>query len=240
MISVVMNTLGEKEPLLCRAIESYLKQGCELIVSTIEGDRSIRTVKRKYRKVKIVTMPRRDHPGKSPLGSFLQLNNGLKAITGDWFIFGSSNDIIYPGGLEMMRDECLKTGREVCYSAMDHVYQDGSKQPIYFFEYDYDRHFKGNFVADCSLISRRLVDKYLPFRTELNNYAYWDLWLRIYEGEGNVFCYLPVPTWGYFQHPDSMHIKRFRDPKAMAQAEKDKQRMLKLHYEHRERSAVLR
>lgn len=238
MISVVMNTLGEKEPLLCRAIESY--QGCELILSTVEGDRSIRTVRRKYRKVKIVTMPRKDHPGKSPLGSFLQLNNGLKAITGEWFTFGSSNDIIYPGSLELMKSECIKKGKEVCYTAFDYIHPDGSKSTQLFYDYDYERHLKGNFVADCALISRRLVDKYLPFRTELNNYAYWDLWLRIYEGEGNVYCYLPTPTWAYHLHADSMHIKRRGDPKAVAQNQRDKERMLKLHYEHRERSAVLR
>jgi len=99
----------------------------------------------------------------------------------------------------------------------------------YFHEYDYKKHFTGNYVADSSVVSKRLVDKYLPFRVELNNYAYWDLWLRIFEGEGDVFCYNPHPTWAYVQDENSMHIKRWKDEKLMIEAEHDKQIMLSLH-----------
>lgn len=178
-------------------------------------------------------MPRAEHPyghgGKSPRGSFLQLNNALPHITGDWFTFASGNDYSYPFKLETERRMCIAQRKEVCYSAYDYEYEDGSHKSQFFYEYDREKHWHGNFVADCSIISRRLVDKYLPFRTELNNYAYWDLWLRIYKGEGNVFAYNPVPTWAYIQDRSSMHVQRWADPVKMREAEADKNRMLNLH-----------
>lgn len=232
MVSVIMNTINEDPKLLIRAVDSYLIQkNCELIISTVEEDPSISFLK--DRNLKIVTMPREGHPyfskGKSPRGSFLQLNNGLKHITGDWFTFASGNDYSYPHKLKLEVDMCKSRNKEVCYSAYDYQYEDGSKKTQLFHEYDWDRHMVGNFVADCSMISRRLVNKYLPFNTELNNYAYWDLWLRIRKVEGNVFCYNPVPAWVYVQDSDSMHVKRFKDPVKLQEAAKDRERMLSLH-----------
>lgn len=234
-VSVVMNTINEREEYLSLAIESYLKQNnCELIVSTVSDDKSISFIKNKYPECKIAVMERSNHPirygEKIPLGSFLQLNNGLKKITGDWFTFASSNDIGYENKLQLEVETCLKNNKEVCYSAYDFINEQGEITATQLFhEYDWDKHRKGNFVADCSMLSRRLVDEYLPFKVEFNNYAYWDLWLRVREKEGNVFCYNPVPTWGYRQDKESMHVKRYSDEKLMQLANEDKKRMLNRH-----------
>jgi teichuronic acid biosynthesis glycosyltransferase TuaG len=228
-VSVIMNTINEDQKYLKLAIESYLKQDhheIELIISTLENDPNIEFMS-KY-PVKIVTMKKQvEH---SPKGSFLQLNNALPHITGEWFTFCSGNDVTYHNKISLEVDCCLKNKKEVCYSAFNKIDEAGEYiGHVNFHEYDYNKHLKGNFVADCSLISKRLVDKYLPFNIELNNYAYWDLWLRIFKGEGNVFCYNSIPTWGYRQDRNSMHVKRFADPVKMREAEIDKENMLKRH-----------
>ena len=230
-----MNTINENPFRLERAVRSCLDQrGVEvdLIISTVEGDVSIELCK--YLPLRIVTMPKSDHPGKMPRGSFLQLNNALPHIRGEWFVFASSNDYTYPDKLIKEVNACVAAGKEVCYSSYNSTATDpdGKEiivQLIRFHDYDFDKHKKGNFVSDVAIVSRRLVDKYLPFRTELNNYAYWDLWLRIYEGEGNVFCYQPEPTWAYGMYSDSMHLVRKRNPAEQAKELQDRNRMLSLH-----------
>lgn len=232
-----MNTLNEDVLLLHRSIESYLNQervDLQLIISTVKGDKNIKYVKGKYPKIEIIQMSRNNHlisKGiKSPIGSFMQLNNALPFVRGDWFTFCSSNDYAYSNKLCAEIELCFSTSKEVCYSAYDTI--DSNNELIkkyYFHDYDYTKHLAGNFVADSSVVSKRLVNKYLPFKIELKNYAYWHLWLSIFEGEGDVFCYNPHPTWAYMQDEESMHVKRWKDEKLMAEAEIDKAKMLSLH-----------
>jgi len=230
-VSIVMNTIGEKHDVLIRSVASCLSQhgvDVQLIVSTVEGDPCIEWMA-SY-PVTVVVMPKKDHPLKSPRGSFMQLNNALHLVKGEWFVFASGNDAIYPHKLISEIELCLEKGKEVCYSAYHSSDVNGKiVQTVSFHEYDFDKHMKGNFVSDVAVISKRLVDKYLPFRIELNNYAYWDLWLRIYEGEGNVFCYNPTPTWAYVQYDDSMHIIRRKNAGDLAAALVDRNNMLSLH-----------
>jgi len=234
-VSVIMNMVNEDRDYLILAIESYLRQpNCELIISTVTKDKNIHFVQTSYPECKLIAMNRSKHPIKDgqkiPRGSFMQLNNALKLITGDWFTFASSNDVSYENKLSLEVETCLKNNKEVCYSAYDFIDAEGAIiAPVYFHDYDWDKHLRGNFVADCSMISKRLVDKYLPFNLRFNNYAYWDLWLRIRKKEGDVFCYNPVPTWGYRQDPDAMHVQRLKDPRKIAQANADKHHMLQLH-----------
>jgi len=232
VVSIIMNTINEKPYRLERAIKSCLNQKdveVDLIISTVEADTCIELLSG-IQGIRIVTIPKSEHPGKMPRGSFLQLNNALPHIHGDWFVFASSNDYIFPDKLIKEINACIASGKEVCYSSYKATdLNDNVIQTILFHEYNYEAHLKGNFVSDLAIISRRLVDKYLPFRTELNNYAYWDLWLRIYEGEGNVFCYQPEPTWAYCMYDDSMHIVRKRNAVEQAKEIQDRNRMLALH-----------
>lgn len=226
-VSVIMNMYNEKREYLVQAIHSYLTQvGCEveLIISTVEGDINIDFVKESYPKIKLAILPKAKHLGKCPKSSFIQINNALPLITGNYFAFASSNDYAYQDKFKLE----LLSGADVTYSAFDKVSPEGKKlNAVKFHKYDFDKHLKGNFVSDCAIITKRLVDKYLPFNIELNNYAYWDLWLRIYKGEGNVFSYCPVPTWAYRQAADSMHLVRLEDKEKILNAEIDKNRMLK-------------
>ena len=238
MVSVIMNTVNERRDYLSIAIESYLNQKgieFELIISTIEGDPNISFVKNKYPFCRVVTMPRKDHPiskgKKSPLGSFLQLNNALKVMRGDWFTFASGNDFAKPFKLSLEVETAKRAGALVCYSSYSYCDEIGRfKGDQLFHPYDRDKHSKGNFVADCSMISRKIVDDFLPFNTALNNYAYWDLWLRVHKIHGNnAFVYNKKPTWFYRQDSNSMHVQRFNDPKALEQYNKERVEFLKLH-----------
>lgn len=221
-----MNTYNENEDHLIQAIESYVCQNVELIISTIEGDKNDSIFKRYP--VKVNRFKKEDHPGKSPLGSFLQLNAALKLITGEWFCFASSNDVALENKINQEVQKCLSTGKKVCYSSF--YYTDSElniTEEQRFRDYDYQRHKTINFVSDCALIHRSLF-KHLPFRTEYKNYAYWDFWLRVYEGEGNVFCYNPTPTWKYRQGA-GMRFDRERNQEQVRQAGIDRSYMLSKH-----------
>jgi len=223
MVSVIINTVNEKPEILKRAVDSYLNQGAQVIISTIENDVSLN-----MKGVDFAVMSKEEHPGKSPQGSFMQLNNALPLIRGEWFCFASGNDYAANWKLSSELKRCKETDSLVCYSAFFTV--DGRKKRVKrFHEYDFNKHLKGNFVSDCALIHISLVKKYLPFKIELKNYAYWDLWLRIYKGEGNVFCYNNAPTWFYIQNANDMHNIRKRSPQLIKEAEKDKRTMLNLH-----------
>jgi hypothetical protein len=230
--TVIMNVYGEKEAYLKEAIDSYISQKkAKLVVSTVEDDACIEYIEKNYPEVEVVVMLLKDHSGRSPNGSFLQLNNALDRIEGDWFCFASSNDYSAPAKIENEIMLCKSTNKLVCYSDFYNVYpeENDALKLISFHSYDFKKHLKGNFVSDCALIHKSLVDKYLPFITEFNNYAYWDLWLRIYEGEGDVFVHNPYPTWYYRQLDNSMHIERRESDDKVSQQYEDKWRMLQTH-----------
>ena len=127
LVSIILNTYNEKKEYLVEAIESYLHQTIktEIIVSTIDDDRNLELIK--SFPVKVVTMKKEEHPGKSPLGSFMQINNALSSITGEWFSFASSNDIALPFKNEMEVNCCMNNGKDVCYSAFDIIDESGMK-----------------------------------------------------------------------------------------------------------------
>lgn len=236
MTTVCINTLNEHPDYLCQAIESYLRQTSpvHIILSTVERDRSVPFVRENFPSVQVLEFPVRDHPIshgiKSPVGSYLQINYALEHLRGDWFCFASSNDTAHPDKIRMEIASCLDNNKEICYSAFNEVTEDGEYlRTLKFGKYSYDRHLQGNFVSDCALVSRRVIDKYAPFRVTMKNYAYWDFWLRVYKGEGDIFCYNPLPTWNYRQSSESMHIKRMKSPDEVAKNNQDREFMLSFH-----------
>lgn len=224
MVSIIINTINENPDVLRKAVNSYLRQGdCQVIISTIEGDESLN-----LKGVDFAVIKKSDHVGKSPRGSFSQLNNALELIRGDWFCFASGNDYAEPHKLAQEVEKCIKSNKEICFSAF-YTVTEGRKVSTLFHDYDFNKHLKGNFVSDCALMSKRLVDKYLPFNLDLNNYAFWDLWLRIYEGEGDVFVYNDSPTWNYIQNADDMHNLRKKSKTQQVIAKRDRNIMLTNH-----------
>ena len=98
--------------------------------------------------------------------------------------------------------------------------------------YSRELHLRGNYVSDCSLVRWAVLRRYLPLREEWGNAAFWDLWLRVAEGEGEeAFTYNPEPTWVYRITAGSRHMRRRRDPAWRARERALKARMVASHRE---------
>jgi len=220
-VTVIINTINENYLVLKRAVNSYRGQCSQIILSTIEGDSCIG----KFEGVEYAIIKKKDHVGKSPKGAYQQINNALKLFKGDFLCYASGNDYAEPNKIQTELDCLLSTNKDICYSSFYSVTKD-VKTPVLFFDYDYQKHLNNNFVSDCSLISKRIVDKYLPYNLELNNMAHYDSWLRIFNGEGNVFHYNPIPTWNYIQNENDMSKLRMKDKSKIQQNFEDRQRML--------------
>jgi len=200
-----------------------------VIVSTVDGDANIPLIVSDFPSVEIVTMPREKHPGHSPLGSFIQLNNAMPHVKGEWWCFASGNDYVYPNKVESEIRAAKQA--KVVYSDFNYVSETGGiKSRQRFRPYDPNAHNTTNIIPDCSLIHSSILYDFMPFRTEFNNYAYWDLWLRVREKYGpSVFAHNPLATWGYRQGSADMHVKRTKSPEQQAQATADRKRMLNTH-----------
>ena len=222
-VSVVMNSYNEKPEYFLEAVQSYLNQKdvrVELIVSTVKGDPCIKVCKKYPIKLVINETP----------GIYSQLNAGMKMVTGDWVVYASSNDKALDTKLIYEVNMCIDNKKEVCYSAFNKCDDElNVKSAMSFPKYDYKEHLKGNFVSDCALFSRRLLDKYMPFKEEYGNFAYHSFWLRIYEGEGDVFVYNDSPTWMYRIGNKSRHISKQNDKELLSLEKMQKQEMLKAH-----------
>jgi len=225
-----MNIRDEKPEHFMAAVESYAKQNCEIIVSTVPNDLCIKML----RGVKIVTLD--NAPERSPLGAYLQLNNALKHINTDWWCYASSNDIAYPHKIETEIVTCLEQDAKICYSAYDTMTEHGrfiATREMH--RFDANKLYHACYISDCAMIHSSL-NKYLPFDLRYKNYGYWNFWLTVYENEGNVFAYNHLPTWSYRLSENSMHIKRMKNPKLVAEYEQLKNEMLKEHVQNIERN----
>jgi ribosomal protein L24E len=150
----------------------------------------------------------------------------------DWFSYASGNDVAAPTKMINEIECCLKNGKKICYSNFYHTDKDLKvTRTTDFYKYDYKVHLKGNFVNDCATIHKSILDKYMPFDITWKNHAYWDFWLRVYEGEGDVFCFNPNPEWYYRVSKNSKHIQRSRNPEKIKQNKKMKYKMLQSHAE---------
>jgi hypothetical protein len=203
LVSIIINTVNEDPALLEKAISSYENQvgvRTQIIISTISGDPSLAIAINHGLEVSI-------SPQK---GIYEQLNYATKFIKGAWFCYASGNDAAEPYKCRMEIQHCYETNKLVCYSAFkvaDNSLKVYSSRK--FHQYDYKKHLAGNFVSDCAMIKTDLLMKFLPFNNQVyGNHAYWDLWLRIYEKFGNLFCYLDHPTWIYRQEDKSAHLQR--------------------------------
>ena len=227
-VSVVLNSINERADYFDLGVRSVLNQeGVEvqLILSTIENDVSIERIKDYKGDIDVVTMPANEHPGHSPLGSFMQLNNAMKALEGDYYTFAAANDIMETFKCKQETDLLGKT-RKVCYSGYYEMDANGNINGGQgFYAYHPVKHRTLNFVADCSMVEVETLLKYMPFRTQFHNYAYWDLWLRIYKDLGNVFVYNPNSTWRYRQNAEAMHVRV--TPQEAAQRANDRKAMLR-------------
>lgn len=204
--SVVINTYRDNTKNLIRVINNYKNQkgvNVQIIISTVEGDTAIDIAKEYNCDLCVSGEP----------GIYQQLNNAIKLVKNDWYCYASGNDVTYPDKLLQEIQCCIKSNKLICYSDFDTAKANSKTiKKRSFYKYSYEKHLQGNYVNDAGLIHKSILDKYAPFKLEWNNLAYWDFWLRVYEGEGNIFCYNPNSVFKYIFRNDSSHIKRKKSP----------------------------
>lgn len=208
-MSTIINCYKEKKETFKRALDSI--EDTEIIVSTVKGDPCVNWSEG----CKVVESNRP--------GIFYQLNNALKHVTQGYFTYSSATDQMLPGKVKT-EQAMLKDGKKICYSAFN---VNGKARR--FFDCDYKRHLQGSFVSDCAMIDMEMIEKYGPFREEFDTFAFWDFYLRVYEGEGDVFVYNDRPTWDYFITPDCRHQKILKDPVLRKERMLMKNKMLDVH-----------
>lgn len=230
-VTVTINTINERWENISREVAAWLKQADQVLISTVDDDPNIERLRVEYPSAEIVTMPRADHPGHCPRGSFLQLNNSLPHVRSKWWCFASGNDRVYPFKAQLERDIAERTDAIAVYSDIDTCNDSGTRTGrIRLRKYDPKAHERQNVLPDCSLIRTDILREFNGFRTELNNYAFWDLWLRVRAKYGNTrFIHNDRPTWAYRQGADDMHVKRSKSPEQKMQANRDRNRMLAMH-----------
>ena len=225
-VSVIINSVDNDSGQLKEAIASYAQQSkedieVEIIVSTIDGDPAIEIAKKMGCIVVTAKKP----------GIFEQINRAVKKVTGDYVCYASGNDVALPDKL-LMEVTALETEKKlVCFSSFFKTDENLDNRKLALFHaYDYKKHLTGNFVSDCSMMTRDVLDKYAPFNPKFKNHAYYDFWLRVAEGEGrNMFVYNPQPTWLYRQSSNSSHLLRKKDPKKVEENNLNRQKMLATH-----------
>lgn len=223
--TAIINTHNGNASHLKAAIEGYLGQrGVEMqvIVSIVDGDQNTGLIS--GYPVEIATLPADQHAGHRPEGSFQQINNAIPLINHEWMMWGAGDDIPLQNKAHDEISLCLRTKKKVCYSNIAHVNEDLSVRFVSKLGvYNYQRHLAGNFVSDCSCMRTELLRKYTPFNwKKWGNFCYWDMWLRIYENEGGVFCHNSNYTWLY--RPGGM--SRSKRPEGY---EDQRERMLDTH-----------
>jgi len=223
-VSVIMNSYHNKEAHLVTAVRSILEQvnvEVQLIVSTVADDSAVEIAIKEGAEVFV----------NENAGIYQQLNAALPLVDGDWFFYASGNDFYLPKKAIHEVRKCVSEGRKVCYSTYCRTDKDlNILNDVTFYPYSFRRHLIINFVSDVSLMHRSILDEYSPFNEEYDNYAFYDFWLRVAEGEGeDTFVYSPEPAWLYRISKESRHQKRLKDASQQQSDSILRQRMLLSH-----------
>ena len=230
-VTVVMNTFNERRDWLKAAIDRVAPQVHSLVISACEGDQNTDYLTEILpSNAIVVVLPRHEQLGKCPQQSFRQINNALPHVQTEYFSWTSSDDLMHPGKYQRELDVLLSTGKQIVYS--DYEMVDADLRHLSFVrlgKYQYDRHLTTNFVTDLSLMRTELIRSFGLHGDRWRNYAFWDMWLRIFMARGNVFVNLPQPMWQYRQDAESTHVKRKRSKEMQAEADRDRRAMLKSH-----------
>ena len=227
-VGIIVNSYNNDEGLLVESLWSCLKQtgvDIKLVLSTVKGDSSIKVAKRLSSDIEVVLS--------NKPGIYSQLNNALPAVYDcDWFTYFSGNDLCLPTKAIDEVTICKENKAQICYSAFYSCDKDLKHRKLSLLRpYNYQQHITvGNFVSDVAMVSTDILKKYAPFKEIYGNYAYYDFWLRIAEGEGSrFFIHNSKPEWLYRVSKDSKHVKRKKDPEKINNYKKIRNQMLNDH-----------
>jgi len=233
-VTVIMNTFNERRDWLAASIERIAPQVKQLLISACEGDWNLTYMQEILPKnARIVLLPHSQQLGKCPQQSFRQINNALPYVATEYVSWTSSDDLMHPHKYQTELDLLIRTNKQVCYSDYEMVSEHGRHLSfVKLGNYSYERHLVGNFVSDLSLMRTDLLKEFGLLGDKWRNYAYWDMWLRIYETHGDVFVNNPKSMWQYKQDVNSTHIKRKHSAEMQEEARRDREAMLNSHRQH--------
>lgn len=218
--NIIINTLNGNQDHLGEAIESCLNQykcNIELIISTIDGDPSLKFSKEKRIKFMI----------NDKAGIYYQLNNATKLISHDYWCYLSGNDIMNNKKVFTEINLLNKYNKHICYS--DYNVCDENMKFLYkkeFHDYSFLKNLEGNFIHDAALMTAFISKKYMPFNSEFDNLGYWDFWLRIGKDNPDAFLYNKHIAFNYRLSNDSRHVKRKNDVVWKNKEFEDRKKML--------------
>ena len=224
-INVIVISYKDNKKALKKVFKAWQQQvnvNTEIILTTVKDDPSVSVAK----KMGVKTIVLNDKPSIPE-----QLNNGYNMASGKYVTCAGGHDI--PPNDKLLNEVqlCESLNVPLCYSDFYNV--DEKMNIISYYKaglYDYIRHLKGNFVPDNALCRLDILRKYLPLHWEYDNSAYWDLWLRIAEGEGEKsFVYNNKPGLFYIQNGKGRHTRKLGNKKLWNHDEKTKCKMLQSH-----------
>lgn len=204
-----------------------------LVISTVENDPCVKILNDPF--VKKHNLDIEIHINDKP-GIYYQLNNAVEYIKDrqGWFMYFSGTDYCICTKAINEISLCREEKTKICYSNFfcRKTLSSGEisvPRATDFGPYDYGRHLRGNYISDVSIVSMDILRKYAPFNSLHGNFAFWDFWLRVYEGEGNVFSFNPHAEWVYNISPNSKHIKRKGNPEEIEKYNSIRERMINSH-----------
>lgn len=188
-----MNTYQENPQYLKDAVLSYMNQrnvNVQLIISTVEGDPSIKFVPKEFPEEKWQNGSTIEFCIEKKGDAFSRFNKATELLKGEWFCYATSYDVAVITKLETEIRVCKKAKKAVCYSSYA-ITNDRLKhiKPTTFHQFSYQKLLKKNFISSSSLVRADVLRQFLPFSTEFRTCEFWDLWLRVYLRLGNVFVY---------------------------------------------------
>ena len=155
------------------------------------------------------------------------LNDGIRSMTGEWFKYLGSDDILYPNAIDELVLEAKKLENKnfILYSHFDNINSQGEFLRTYF-EPNYNNmdrfefnailldHYIGNFTT--SLIHKSLFEKYGMFNESYFLANDYELWLRFTILHGCRLHLVPKILAKYRQHIEGVGQKNIDAVKAEA------------------------
>jgi glycosyltransferase involved in cell wall biosynthesis len=206
LVSVVIPTYNRGD-LISEAIDSALNQThsrIEVIVVDDGSNDNTKQVVAKYgNQVKYF------YKENGGIGS--ALNFGIKKMSGNWFKWLSSDDVLTHNAVEIMLRHANATGAMISYTDYDIIDDNGNlieKYPEHHFEtyFEYASALWSRFIGNGSsiLIQRSCFDDVGLFDETLRSAEDYEWWLRACLLHGHRFFHIPETTLKYRMHGNQL------------------------------------
>ena len=135
-------------------------------------------------------------------------NFGYEQSSGDYILFLDADNFLEPDYLAMT-SQVLDEDEDIAFTYANWYWVDLDSErvgkPAASVPFSYDELKGRNYIDMCSLIRRKVFDKY-RFDEEQNGYDDWDLWLTLAEN-GHKGKHIPLVLFNYRRHNNSKSYK---------------------------------